>query len=185
MSARTSHITASRRQYNILTAQPYNYRFPAGIPSGTVVPGWAFEDVTKSDIFSVSTALADNSPESSSVTNSPSSTSSATNSGTASVSSDSTQSSSSASSEPTGSSSPRTTSHVGAIAGGVVGGIVGIAGLSALAFFLGRRHQRASAATAGPDWPVAPITDESAGTKYTPPNSDAQVYDSVRLYVSD
>ncbi|KAL0577868.1 hypothetical protein V5O48_004104 [Marasmius crinis-equi] len=106
--------------------------FSEGIPAGTAVPSWAYIDITPSDGFDPTQArAAANGPESTgtpkpSQTNTPSAIASPT------------QSSSSDSSDSGGSKS-----NAGAIAGGVVGGIAGLAIVAGLVFwFLRRRRAR-------------------------------------------
>lgn len=99
--------------------------FPAPIPGGVAVPAWAYLNVTAVDLFDApgASALASqNMPDSTAV---PSPTGTGTGTGTGS----------------SGGSKKKKT-NTGAIAGGVVGGLVGLALILLGAFFLYKRHSR-------------------------------------------
>jgi len=104
----------------------YISSFPGTINSNTSIPGWAYENVTATDDFNPAEALADHSPES---TAAPQQQITLTSGITS----------------PTIISSPAASHHsnTGAIAGGVVGGVVALALIGlALFFFLRRRASR-------------------------------------------
>ncbi|RPD69423.1 hypothetical protein L226DRAFT_575588 [Lentinus tigrinus ALCF2SS1-7] len=123
--------------------------YPFSIPGGTAVPAWAYLDVVKNGTFNVDAAeaLASTDPpestapvlSSTSTSATPTSSSSVTASG-----SPPSESSSTSSSEHTSPASPppSTSSHsnVGAIVGGVIGGIGGALIIGAAIFF-GLRHR--------------------------------------------
>ncbi|KDQ60966.1 hypothetical protein JAAARDRAFT_31964 [Jaapia argillacea MUCL 33604] len=110
--------------------------YPQNIPLGTAVPAWAYLDVTKADIFDPAAAEALNAPESTATSSKP--TGSLTSSG---------PSSGTASSTTTGPPSSTSTaagkkSNTGAIAGGVVAGVVVLALIVAgVAFYLMRKRR--------------------------------------------
>ncbi|KAF8424265.1 hypothetical protein L210DRAFT_946989, partial [Boletus edulis BED1] len=113
--------------------------YPPGVPSGTAVPQWMFQDVTKTDVFNATLAQ--------SVGDFPESTA---NQAQSSVFNCATAAGASASltAEPIGSSTQTSTpapsgggSKIGAIVGGVVGGVVGLLAIVGLnAFFLLRNN---------------------------------------------
>ncbi|KAG6377322.1 hypothetical protein JVT61DRAFT_15112 [Boletus reticuloceps] len=123
--------------FNCSTVYPGSY--PPGVPSGTALPQWMFQDVTKTDVFNATLAQ--------SVGDFPESTA---NQAQSSVSNSATAASASASltaepiGPPTQTSTPAPSgggSKIGAIVGGVVGGVVGllaIVGLGLIAY----RHLR-------------------------------------------
>lgn len=108
-------------------------RFPRPIPPGTSVPAWAYMDVTTSNQWTPTAAQAFKANNGSEFSNTASS-------------------SSASSSSPTGGSSPSATSaapsgsskktDVGAIVGGVVGGVGGVAIVAFLLWFWMSRRQR-------------------------------------------
>ncbi|KAF8136781.1 hypothetical protein EV363DRAFT_1320525 [Boletus edulis] len=103
--------------------------FAPGVPDGTAVPQWAFQDLTTSNAFnaSLAEAVGDN-PES--TASHPQSTGSTLSTSTA---------SGTASSSPTSSGSK---SNTGAIAGGVVGGVIGVALIAAVVVFFMMKKKR-------------------------------------------
>ncbi|KAF8885934.1 hypothetical protein BD779DRAFT_1786660 [Infundibulicybe gibba] len=135
-------------------------RFPPGIPPGTPVPHYAFEDVTLNDVFNILTAEADiGEPESSALPTS-------TRVGSSGPSS---------SAQPSGN---KNKSNTGISAGGVVGGVVFLAAIAGLAFWWGRRRRAPHAHTSTPNSAssghVAPMsynyTSSTAPRIYVPPN---------------
>ncbi|KAF8892475.1 hypothetical protein BD779DRAFT_1670173 [Infundibulicybe gibba] len=107
--------------YSTNCTSPSVQTFPPGIPPGTAVPHYAFENVLINDMFDPTTAEADiGDPES---TAPPKPTSGG-----------------SSSSPPP---SPGKKSNAGAIAGGVVGGVVFLVAVAALAFWWTRRRRQA------------------------------------------
>ncbi|KAG1746114.1 hypothetical protein EDB19DRAFT_377934 [Suillus lakei] len=123
--------------------------YPTTIPTGTAVPNWAYLDVVTGNVFNATAAqLNGDLPESNatvplSTTSTPTSTTSLSTS--VHTSSTSLSTSVSASTTSTGSStSTSKSSNVGATAGGVVGGIVGVGAIAGLAawFFIRRRRSR-------------------------------------------
>jgi len=120
--------------------------YPPGVPGGTAVPQWMFQNVTTNDVFDATLAQ--------SVGDSPESTanqaqSSVFNSATA------TGAQATLTAEPIGSSTPTSTptpsdgsSNTGAIVGGVVGGVVGllaIVGLAAYFILKKKNHSQSQA----------------------------------------
>ncbi|KAG7092591.1 hypothetical protein E1B28_008934 [Marasmius oreades] len=101
--------------------------FPEDIPSGTAVPSWAYIDITSSDAFDPIRAKSSANGAESTGTPKPTASNipSALQSPTA-------------TSQPSGSGG---SSNAGAIAGGVVGGVAGLAIIAALAFWLFRRRR--------------------------------------------
>ncbi|THH17527.1 hypothetical protein EW146_g3301 [Bondarzewia mesenterica] len=115
--------------------------YPRSIPSGTRVPGWAYLNVTKADIWNNTIAFESAALPESSATGGPTTINpSASQTSSVSVTATSSTSSSAVSSPQNASSSSH--SHAGAIAGGVVGGVVGAALLAGLVAFLAIRHRR-------------------------------------------
>ncbi|ESK94586.1 hypothetical protein Moror_7953 [Moniliophthora roreri MCA 2997] len=103
--------------------------YPETIPSGTLVPGWAYLDVTTSDIWNTTQASENsNVPESSGI---PKSTGLAPPAPTSPSPSNTAESQSSSQSK----------SNAGAIAGGVVGGVVFLVIIAGIAFWLYRRRK--------------------------------------------
>ncbi|KAG1745472.1 uncharacterized protein EDB91DRAFT_150656 [Suillus paluster] len=120
----------------------FNQSYPSTIPNGTSVPNWAYLDVEPSDAFNATAAQLDGDlPEANATT--PLSTTALTSTTTTGFTTTPTGSSTAG----TGSSTPTSrSSNVGAIAGGVVGGIVGfgvIAGPAAWLFIRRRRSRKA------------------------------------------
>lgn len=119
--------------------------YPYGIPNGTAVPQWAYQDVVSSDDFNVVLAQeVGDSPESAALVTTSSTTASLTpppSSFTLSATLPSTQPltlSSISSASPT--SAPGT--ETGAIVGGVVGGAIGFAAAVTVTWFFICRRQR-------------------------------------------
>lgn len=170
------------------------FSFPNPISVLTAVPGWAYQNVAIKGTFDVNVALANDEPESTAVTSSPSSTTSSTSTSTSSSSSTSTSASSTASFSST--PSPTSSSpHTGAIAGGVVGGVIGVALLGLIAFLWRRHLARERKSTQNGAWPITgagtyPSTGgETPLMKENFRQSDAlsptaQAYGSQRPYVS-
>ncbi|KAG1827175.1 uncharacterized protein BJ212DRAFT_1294518 [Suillus subaureus] len=125
-------------------------RYPHNIPSGTVVPNWAYLNVTAAGFDPVVAQSAGDLPESTAT--SVQSTGSVTYSN--SVSASLTSSSGAA----TGSSTTSSKSNVGAIAGGIVGGIVGAAVVISLATWCFVKRRRSS---------TTPFSDNDGGPGYT------------------
>ncbi|KAG1756665.1 uncharacterized protein EDB91DRAFT_1261638 [Suillus paluster] len=127
-------------------------RYPYNIPSGTLVPNWAYLNVTSgSGTFDATLAQADgDSPESSATT--------AQSTGTA---THSTTVSGSLTTPPTTATGSSATSNVGAIAGGVIGGVVGLAAIVGLAAWFFVKRRRSSKA------PSAAFSDIGGGPGYT------------------
>ncbi|KAG0702986.1 hypothetical protein DFH29DRAFT_982149 [Suillus ampliporus] len=125
--------------------------YPTTIPTGTSVPNWAYLDVVTSNAFNATAAQLDGDQPESNAT-SPLSTSALTSTTSTGSSTTSTGSSttSTVSSTPTSNSS-----NVGATAGGVVGGIIGVGAIAGLAawFFIRRRRSRRTRLAAFSDQP--------------------------------
>lgn len=126
-------VTWSSWKANCSTA--FTQLYPTTIPTGTAVPNWAYLDVVTSDIFNATAAQLDGDlPESNATAplsiSIPTSTTSLSTSVPVSTTS-------TASSTPTSKSST-----VGAIAGGVIGGIAGVGAITGLVawFFIKRRR---------------------------------------------
>jgi len=125
--------------------------YPGTIPTDTIVPHWAYvPPSTTGDRFNVSVAkLAGDFPESSQVSSTPTSSSSSTTltssfgySTTTSISTSTPTTSSSASpTSTTGGGGGKSSTNVGAIAGGVAGGVLGLALISFLGFLLLRNKK--------------------------------------------
>ncbi|KAG0700895.1 hypothetical protein DFH29DRAFT_601323 [Suillus ampliporus] len=133
--------------------------YPSDIPSGTLVPNWAYQNVSAGTFDPVLAQQIGDSPESSAtvvvqtisaVTHSTSVSASLTTSSPTTATGSSTTSASSSSS-----------SNVGAIAGGVVGGIVGLAAIVGLATWFFVKRRRSSKA------PSAAFSDIDGGPSYT------------------
>jgi len=117
-------------QYKPNCTVVYDEVFLDPIPSNVKVPHYAYLDVVTSDTFNISLAKSATGPESTTL---PSPTGSIPS--------------------PTTASQPAKKSHAGAIAGGVIGGLVGLALIAGLAFWFLRRR-RASAAPSATYDPV-------------------------------
>lgn len=134
-----TYIAWSLWSFNCTTA--YTTGFPQNIPSGTAVPNWAYLDVTTSDNFNVTLAQSvGDAPESTAAQVKPTSSATLT-SGT---------------SSPTPTSSK--SSDVATIAGGVVGGVVGLAAIVALGTWFLLRRRRTSM------FPARPVSQYSSST---------------------
>jgi len=126
--------------------------FPAGIPNGTAVPEWAFQKVVTSNNFNVSQAQLDAASNPPDVT--------------ASSSSSSTTSSTGASS--TSNAAPSHHTNVGAIAGGVVGGVLGLGLIiAAVLFFLNKRKR--TSRRAAPTLASSDMSMRTYDTQQNPP----------------
>ncbi|KAJ8586098.1 hypothetical protein M405DRAFT_823905 [Rhizopogon salebrosus TDB-379] len=168
--------------YNCSTI--YNTTFSMDIPTGTVVPHWAYLDVTTLDTFNPAAAqLAGDSPESSATK--------VQSSGTIVTSTSASASLTTAGSNATGTAvaqSPSSTSkssNVGAIAGGVVGGVVGLAAIAGLAawFFVKRRRATTPASAAFSDIGGGPgYTQSVYSTNPHPFPVPTQMAQQPRLY---
>ncbi|KAH0839430.1 hypothetical protein J3R83DRAFT_205 [Lanmaoa asiatica] len=149
--------------------------FPLGIPGGTAVPAWAFQDVTTSDLFNITLAesVGDN-PEST-ATNAQSTGSLVPTSTFASASLTNSPSSTS------GSTSSGSSSNTGAIAGGVVGGVVGIALIvGAAVFFIVKKRFRIlplARFTSIPMTSTYPSPGDADTTPFTPQMAPPKLYD--------
>ncbi|KAG2157220.1 hypothetical protein DEU56DRAFT_921244 [Suillus clintonianus] len=150
-----TYLTWASWSYNCSVIYPQVY--PMNIPSGTLVPQWAYLNVTNG-FDPVAAQSVGDLPESTAtkvqstgtVTYSTSVSASATGISAAAGSSTTTSS-------PTASKS----SNVGAIAGGVVGGIVGAAAIIGFATWLFVKRRRSSTA------PSAAFSDIGGGPGYT------------------
>ncbi|KAL4067924.1 hypothetical protein V8B97DRAFT_2021726 [Scleroderma yunnanense] len=169
-----TYIAWSSWSTNCTTIYPNVY--PENIPSGTAVPNWAYQDVTTSDLFNVTLAQ--------SVGDAPESTATkAQSTATAVTSSTLTPSTGGGSSgtvtqSPTPSSSS-SKSNTGAIVGGAVGGVVGLAAIAALiTWFCVRRRRQAKPPSAMYDG-TTPGTNSmyTATNPFTPPVTQPRLYD--------
>ncbi|KAF8122179.1 hypothetical protein EV363DRAFT_1361488 [Boletus edulis] len=133
--------------FNCSTVYPGFY--PPGIPSGTALPQWMFQDVTKTDVFNATLAQSvGDLPESTASQAQSSVSNSATTAGTsASLTAEpigtAAGTSASLTVKPIATSTQTSTpapssggSKIGAIVGGVVGGVVGLLAIVGLAAFL-------------------------------------------------
>jgi len=116
----------------------YIQTFPEAIPAGTAVPAWAYEDVLIAGTYSPAAAESDSGPESTAPTSTRTATSTRT---TTTVS---TPFPSITIGPVTISSSKKV--NAGAIAGGVVGGLAGLAIIGGLIAFLVMRNRRSQTA---------------------------------------
>jgi hypothetical protein len=161
-------------QWNSNCTAPSSGVFPPGIPAGTAVPQWAFQDVTASNMFNVTIAqLVGDNPESTATVQSTSSVAATTTSVAASL----TPSPSVSGSNPPSSSSK---SNTGAIVGGVVGGVAGLALLVGVAFAIfsimrKKRQIPPSAQFAGA--PIAPVSPAYTATTFAPEMAQPKYYD--------
>ena len=105
-----------------------------GIPSGTAVPAWAYQNVIQQGEFNIALVNSTTGPDSTVAVNGPTSTN------TISSSSSSASGTATSTPAPAPTSTSSKSSNTGAIAGGVVGGVVGLAAVGLLAFFLIRRQ---------------------------------------------
>jgi len=145
--------------------------FPPGIPSGTKVPAWAFMDVSKPNIWLAgqAQAIAGKTPD---LTTNPSSTISQMSTSSVSgstASSAQTTSSTTLGSTETGKSKPQA-KKTGAVVGGVLGGLAGVALIILSACYLHRRkNKRAFRLVRSPDPKEPPIIiQEKSITLYNP-----------------
>ncbi|KAJ8590350.1 hypothetical protein M405DRAFT_816399 [Rhizopogon salebrosus TDB-379] len=158
--------------WSVNCTQVHYSTFPLNIPSGTVVPHWAYLDVVTSDKFNATAAqLAGDTPES---TATQAQSTSSIVSSTASVSASLTTIVTGSSTAQTPSSTSTSKgSHVGDIAGGSVGGVIGIAiaGIAAWLFVRRRRSRRRT--------PSETFKDISGGPGFT---QSAYMTQQPRLY---
>ncbi|KAG0700535.1 hypothetical protein DFH29DRAFT_617442 [Suillus ampliporus] len=132
--------------------------YPSDIPSGTLVPNWAYQNVSAGTFDPVLAQQIGDSPESS-ATVVVQSISSVTHSTSVSASL-TTSSPTTATGSSTASASSSSSSNVGAITGGVVGGIVGLAAIVGLATWFFVKRRRSSKA------PPAAFSDIGGGPGY-------------------
>ncbi|KAK7054737.1 hypothetical protein VNI00_003200 [Paramarasmius palmivorus] len=113
--------------FSMNCSQVYDGLFPDNIPSGTAVPSWAYLNVTGSDTWNLGQALDNRQgPESTGASKPTGSTPSALASSTPSEAS-----------QP----DPGSKTNAGAIAGGVIGGVVFLGIVAGIAFWLYRRRR--------------------------------------------
>ncbi|KAG6377330.1 hypothetical protein JVT61DRAFT_15120 [Boletus reticuloceps] len=158
--------------FNCSTVYPGSY--PPGIPSGTAVPHWMFQDVATTNVFNAALAQsAGDLPESTASQAQSSVSNSATATGTsASLTAEpigtAAGTSASLTAEPTATSTQTSTPapsgggpKIGAIVGGVVGGVVGLLAIVGLAAFFILKNKKPSQAQAlmAEDIPSAIYTD--------------------------
>ncbi|KAI9570445.1 hypothetical protein HD554DRAFT_2018193 [Boletus coccyginus] len=145
--------------------------FPPGVPAGTAVPQWAYQDVTTSDLFNVTLAqsVGDN-PES--IGSNPQSTGSVNPTSTA-----------ASASTPTGTdtASSGSSSDTAAIVGGVVGGVVGLALIAGAVVFFVKRKKRSQTPPSG-QFAAAPTSPASPSAVYTDTTPFAPQMVQPRLY---
>lgn len=129
----------------------YSGVFPRPLPQGLLVPSWAYLNVETEDTFNITTAraLAANGVESSGTAPPPSSTgtssrppSTAGGSSSSGPASTAVPPGDNSSADSAGSSGTSGHKNTGAIAGGVVGGVLGLALIAGLIFFFLRRRNQ-------------------------------------------
>ncbi|KIK08218.1 hypothetical protein K443DRAFT_672712 [Laccaria amethystina LaAM-08-1] len=146
--------------------------FPQPIPPATLVPHYAYLNVQTSDTFNVSLAEAAGGAESSPVATLASTTPTGTGTTTKSSAISPTKTGSAAKSGP----------NVGAIAGGVIGGVILLALIAGYIFWLIRRNNRNKAPPAsqmyyGPDTASSPPPMSFGGTSTYSGMPTPKVYD--------
>ncbi|KAI9571571.1 hypothetical protein HD554DRAFT_1789594 [Boletus coccyginus] len=150
--------------------------FPLDVPTGTAVPQWAFQNVTTSDLFNPILAQSvGDSPESTALNNAKS---------TGSVHPVSTVTSASLTASPsptgTGTASSGSSSSTAAIVGGVVGGIVGLALIAGVVFFVMKKKRSQTSPSAGftatPTSPVSPSGVYTDTTPFVPHMAQPRLY---------
>ncbi|KAN0076910.1 hypothetical protein V8E55_010765 [Tylopilus felleus] len=165
-----NHTIVSWSTWNFNCSTVYPAVFPPGIPDGTAVPQWAFQDVTTSNTFNVTLAE--------SVGDNPESTAShAQSTGTAAATSSTAAASLTPS--PSVSSSNRASSNTGAIAGGVVGGVVGVALIAAVVvyFVMKRKRSRAPPSAQFTGNETSPSAVYTGPTPFAPQMAQPKLYD--------
>ncbi|KAI9571580.1 hypothetical protein HD554DRAFT_2168849 [Boletus coccyginus] len=150
--------------------------FPLDIPAGTAVPQWAFQDVTKSDLFNVTLAQ--------SVGDNPESTALNTAQSTGSVNPVSTVASASLTASPSPTAIDTASSGGGsstaAIVGGVVGGVVGLALIAAVVFFVMKKKRSQTPPSAhftAPTSSAPPSGVYTDTTPFVPQMAQPRLYD--------
>ncbi|CAE7102158.1 unnamed protein product, partial [Rhizoctonia solani] len=124
--------------------------YPLPIPSGTVVPNWAFYDYVTAGVFNQVIASQQSGPESTGPA-----VPSSTRASTATTTSTSTAA-------PVSNNSGG--SNTGAIVGGVVGGVLGIALVALIAFFVVRKNKQSKPGP--PELPPTPTELTQPTAKY-------------------
>ncbi|EUC56219.1 transmembrane protein, putative [Rhizoctonia solani AG-3 Rhs1AP] len=120
-------------------------RYPIPLPEGVSIPSWAYYDFTTSGVFNAVVG-----PESSAIpaaTGPPVSASVPSPTITRTVPTDTENNEGSSTSRPVKNQSETASSNTGAIAGGVVGGILGIGLIALVAFVLTRKRKSEDSAT--------------------------------------
>lgn len=185
-------------------------RLPMGIPAGTAVPSWAYQDVITKGSFDITVVNGTTAPDSTVAVNGPTSSSSVTSTSTSIFFYPTSKSSffPSASGTPTATSSSSKSNNAGAIAGGVVGGVVGLVGIGLLIFLILRHKKKkrsgygsgareATGEVGGPHTPrlsgyyaggnppmTQTVTPVSAGSgSLSTPNSGASLLGGQKIYV--
>jgi len=157
----------------------YSQQYPDHIPDGTAVPHYAYLDVVTSDTFDLGRARAAGGPESTRPARpiySPTLTTSSINTTTIPTTTSNPY--------PTSSPSIAKKTDVGAIAGAVSGGIVGLAALGVLVFFLLRRRPSSESpvpTTSNYDPMMAKQTLAGVGDSSHPPSPTAPGSSSVAV----
>ncbi|KAL5641240.1 hypothetical protein ACGC1H_001653 [Rhizoctonia solani] len=113
--------------------------YPLSVPSGVLVPHWAYYDFTLSGVFNAVIASQQTGPESSAVAAATSTGSSVPATG---VSRTTKGTAATSTSLPISDDSQSSGSNTGAIVGGVVGSIVGIALIAVIAFIVIRKNKQ-------------------------------------------
>lgn len=165
-----TYITWSSWAYNCTL--PYT-GYSESIPSGTAIPQWAYQNVSLSDDFNATLAQAVGDGPESAATKAPSTAYSVSTS-TSPTASFTPSPSSSTSSNPF-SSAPKS-SNSAVITGGVVGGVVGLAALAAVAtwFFVHRRQVTPPSPT---DIGAAPVVINMETSPFTSAATQPLLYD--------
>ncbi|KAB5593414.1 transmembrane protein [Ceratobasidium theobromae] len=126
--------------------------YPLPVPAGVSIPHWAYYDFTATGVFNAVIASQQSGPESSAVASATSAT--AVNTRQAGGGSATAVASPSTTLYPTGSSSKSSgSSNIGAIVGGAVGGVLGLALIGVIAFFLVRKGKQTKDTTPASQYP--------------------------------
>ncbi|KAJ1311387.1 hypothetical protein OPQ81_009879 [Rhizoctonia solani] len=121
-----------------VTTTPSEGGYPLPIPSGVLVPNWAYYDFTVSGVFNAVIASQQTGPESSAVAATPTGSSASTTGAPRTT----TTTAATSTSVTSGGDSKSGGSNTGAIVGGVVGGVLGIALIAVIAFIVLRKNKQ-------------------------------------------
>ncbi|KAG8217877.1 hypothetical protein J3R82DRAFT_6043 [Butyriboletus roseoflavus] len=149
--------------------------FLPGIPTGTTVPAWAFQDVTTSNLFNATLAQ--------SVGDAPESTASSVQSTGSVVATPTVSAPLTGSPSTSSTASPMSSSNTGAIAGGVVGGVVGVALIAGVVVFFVMRRKRSQSPPLA-EFAGRPTSSVYPSPGYTDVTAFAPQMAQPKLYVS-